>query len=206
MDNAYQLVFNMDIFAAYCQEWNKRAADDKTLPHLKVFFAAAHREWRLSIQKETGAPYGAAHNATENPDDGYLQQETVDAIANLATATASDCSAIAQLTPMAERLKEELVTLNAKLVTALQKQRASQGGRGGRGCRRGHGAGAPAQTGAVAATRSKEQGLEPPIHYFWTCGSRCRHNRRGPDVGVRENAILGHCSSLARQLITHKST
>ena len=24
---------------------------------------------------------------------------------------------------------------------------------------------------------------------------------RGPDVDVRENAILGHCSSLARQLI-----
>ena len=29
---------------------------------------------------------------------------------------------------------------------------------------------------------------------------------RGPDVGVRENAILGHCSSLARQLIARKST
>ena len=33
-------------------------------------------------------PYGAAHNATANPDGGYLQQETVDAIANLATAIA----------------------------------------------------------------------------------------------------------------------
>ena len=44
VDNAYQLVFNTVIFAADCQEWNKRAADDKTLPHLKVFFVAAHME------------------------------------------------------------------------------------------------------------------------------------------------------------------
>ena len=132
VDNAFQLVFNMDIFAAYCQEWNKRAADDKTLPHLKVFFAAAHREWRLSIQKETGAPYGAAHNATENPDDGYLQQETVDAIANLATTTAIDCAAITQLMSMAERIKAELVTVNVNLVTSLQTQRSIRGGRGGR--------------------------------------------------------------------------
>ena len=74
VDNAYQLIFNMGIFTADSREWNKRAADDKNLPHLKVFFAAAHREWRLLIQNETGAPYGAAHNATANLDDWYLQQ------------------------------------------------------------------------------------------------------------------------------------
>ena len=98
VENAYQLVLNTGIFAADFWEWNKRAADDKTLPHLKVFFAASHRDWRLLIQNETGSPYGAAHNATANLDDGYLQQETVDAIANLATATASDRVTIAQLT------------------------------------------------------------------------------------------------------------
>ena len=50
VDNAYQLVFNTGIFAADFWEWNKRAADEKKIPHLKVFFAAAHREWRLLIQ------------------------------------------------------------------------------------------------------------------------------------------------------------
>ena len=74
MDNAYQLILNTGIFAEDCQEWNKEAVEDKNLPHLKVFFAAAHREWRLSIQNDTGAPYGAAHNATANPGEGYLQQ------------------------------------------------------------------------------------------------------------------------------------
>ena len=42
VDNAYQLVFNTGIFAVDCREWNKRAADNKTLPHLKKF-ATSHR-------------------------------------------------------------------------------------------------------------------------------------------------------------------
>ena len=176
MENSYQIVFNTGIFAADFQEWNKRALVDKTLSHLKVFFASAHRECHLSIQNETGAPYGAAHNATANPDDGYLQQETVDAIVNLVMATASDCTAITQLTSTVERLTTKLVTVNAKLVTALQTKSTSQGGRGGRGRGRGRGAGAPAQTGAAAATGAKEEDLEPPIHYCWTCGPGCRHN------------------------------
>ena len=85
----------MGIFTEDCRKWNKRASDNKKLPHPKVFFAAAHREWRLLLQNETVTSYGFAHNATAHPDNGYLQHETVDAIADLATATASDCAAIA---------------------------------------------------------------------------------------------------------------
>ena len=81
------------------------------------------------LLKKTGTPYGAAKNATAHPDDGYLQQETVDAIANLVTATASNRAAIAQITATVKRLTEELVTVNANLVAALQPQRAIRGGR-----------------------------------------------------------------------------
>ena len=70
MDNAYQLVFNMGVFAADCWEWNKRKADYKTLPHIKVFYDTSHRELRLLIQKDTGAPYSPAHNATTKPRTG----------------------------------------------------------------------------------------------------------------------------------------
>ena len=141
-----------------------------------MFFAAAHREWRLSIQNDTGAPYGAAQNATAHLEDRYLQQEAFDAIVNLATATASDCAAISQLTSTVKILTAELVIVNSKLVTSLHTQCASRGGRGRRG--RGHraGAGDPAQTRVVVASRAKEQYLDPPIRYCWTCGPRCRHN------------------------------
>ena len=64
------------------------------LLHLKVFFVVAHREWRLSLRKETGTTYSAALNATAHPDNGYLQQEMADSIKNLATAMASNRAAI----------------------------------------------------------------------------------------------------------------
>ena len=121
-DNAYQLVFNTVIFTADCWEWNQRTANNKTLPDLKTFFAAAHRDWRLLLQNETGTPYVGAHNATARPEDGYLQQETVDAIANLAAATARDYVTITQLTATVERIKTELFTVNTKLVAKLQTQ------------------------------------------------------------------------------------
>ena len=79
-----------------------------------------------------GASYGTAHKATANLDDGYLQQETVDAISNLAKATASDRAAIVQLTGTAMRLTTELATVNMKLVVDLQTNRAIRGGCGGR--------------------------------------------------------------------------
>ena len=124
-------MFNTGIFAADCREWNQRPSDNKTLPHLKVFFADVHRECRLSLKNETGTTYGAAHNATALPDDGYLQQETVESIANLATATASNRAAIAQLTATVESLTTDLVTVNTNLVAALQPQRSIRGSRGG---------------------------------------------------------------------------
>ena len=37
VNNVYQLVFNTGIFAVDCREWNKRAKDDKMLPHIKFF-------------------------------------------------------------------------------------------------------------------------------------------------------------------------
>ena len=117
------------------------------------------------IQNETGDPSGAAHNTTANPDDGYLQQETVDAITNLATATVSDRAAIAQLAATVARLMTELATVNAKLVVTPQTNRAIRGGGGrrnrtihgrgdgdGEGAGTGNGAGAPARTGASAPT------------------------------------------------------
>ena len=123
------------------------------------------------------------HNATARPGDGCLHQETVDTIANLATATASDRAAITQLMATVERLMAELFTVNTKLVTALQPQRASWSDRVGQSRGRGAGAGACATkpthvppTGKISATRTDNQDLEPPIYYCWTCGPGCRHN------------------------------
>ena len=130
------------------------------------------------IQNETCAPYETAHNATANPDDGYLKQEMVDAIENLVTATMSDHAAIAQLTSTVARITIELATETAKLVVALQTNHAIWYGHGGRsrtshgrgagaveGSGIGNGADALTRTGPIATTMDVENELDPPIHY-----------------------------------------
>ena len=162
-------------------------ADGKTLLHIKVLFAAAHKEWCLSLRNKTRTPYGSAHNATAHPDNGYLQQETVDDIANLMTATASNLNDIAELTATVKRFTADLITVNTKLVTDLQPRRASRGGHGGQSRGRGRGAGTKTLTGAVLDTRTNNQDLELTIHYCWTCGPRCIHNSAkcpGPTTGL----------------------
>jgi hypothetical protein len=47
------------------------------------------------------------------------QQETIDAIANLATPNAKDRNAVANLTSKKGALTKELTTSNEKLITAL---------------------------------------------------------------------------------------
>ena len=47
------------------------------------------------------------------------QQDTVEALANLATATASDREAVANLTATNKVLMDELAKVNADLITAL---------------------------------------------------------------------------------------
>ena len=111
----------------------------------------------------------------------------MDGIAKMATSTASDHAAIAQLTATVKRLTTELVTMNTKLVAALQTQQAIQVGKRerSRGRRRGESANAGARpttptngppTGAGTATRTNKQDLDPPIHYYWTYVPGCRHN------------------------------
>ena len=159
------------------------------------------------IQNETGAPYGAAYNATANPDNGYLQKETVDNITNLATATASDSADIAQLTSTVTRLTTELTTVNKKLVITLKEKRARQDSRRGRNintCKRGDGsgaedltgsgAGAAARTGASAPTIAEAKDPEPPIHYCWMCGPGCRQNS-----AKRPNPLANHIYMTTRR-------
>ena len=167
----------------------KAGGERQNAPPSKFFFADSHRKWRVSIQNETGAPYGTAHNTNVNPDDGCLQQDTVDTIANLETSTASNCAAIAELTAIVTRLTTELAMVNVKLVVAFQTNRTSRGGHRGRnrttrGRRDGTGAGAgtgtrsgsPARTGVSAPTMDEAKDLDPPIHNCWTCSPGCRQN------------------------------
>ena len=94
---AFQLVFQTGLFNDDCKLWRCQPADVKTWTRFKEFFATSHQEWRESQTTTAGAVFQPGNHAYQSANHAY-QNETVETIANLATATASDCASVADLT------------------------------------------------------------------------------------------------------------
>jgi hypothetical protein len=109
---AYTLVFNTGLFPDACRAWQSRAIAGKTWAQFKLDFATAHREFRLTNQTAQQSGFHSANMMIEKGRD-EIMQDTVDAIAQLATATASDRGTVTTLT-----------TINAKLATQLEAAHA----------------------------------------------------------------------------------
>jgi hypothetical protein len=132
---AYTLVFNTGLFPDACRAWQSRAIDGKTWAQFKLDFATVHREFRLTNQTAQQSGFHSANMMIEQGGDESMQ-DTVDAIAQLATATASDRGTVATLTTTnAKRatqleaahahipqLKKEIMTLKNKIKPAWQGQ------------------------------------------------------------------------------------
>ena len=103
---AFQLIVQTGLFLEDCKIYTCQSA-------FKAFFATTHQEWRESFITTAGAGFQSANHA--------YQQDTVDSISNLATATESDCASIAALTATNRTLYDRLATNNSKLITALQE-------------------------------------------------------------------------------------
>jgi short subunit dehydrogenase-like uncharacterized protein len=109
---AYTLVFNTGLFPNACQAWKSRAIAGKTWVQFKLDFATTHCEFRLTNQTAHQSSFHSANMMIEQGRNESMQ-DTVDAIAQFATATASDSRTVATLT-----------TTNAKLATQLEAAHA----------------------------------------------------------------------------------
>jgi hypothetical protein len=109
---AYTLVFNTGLYPDACHAWQSRAVVDNTRAQFKIDFSTAHREFRLTNQTAQQSGFHSANMMSEQGRDGSMQ-DTAEAIAQLATETASDRSTVATLT-----------TTNAKLATQLEAAHA----------------------------------------------------------------------------------
>jgi hypothetical protein len=136
---AYTLVFSTGLFPDACRAWQSRAIAAKTWAQFKIDFATAHQEFRLTNQT---AHQSGFHSANMMIEQGRYDsmQEIVDAIAQLATATASDRGMVATLTTtnaklvtqleaahaIIAQLKSEIATLKSKIKPAWQGQRPAK--------------------------------------------------------------------------------
>ena len=177
---AYQLIFQSGLFNDDCKLWKRRDLADKTWTQFKTFFATAHQELRVSQATTTGAGYHAANHGNQHAANHFYRQETVSAISNLATATASDHALVATLAVTNITLAAALTLSNSKLVTALQY--------------------VARLTGTISELRRKLGNPNPATapevgwdkqHYCWTCGYTCKHSSHNcpiPATGHQKGA------------------
>jgi hypothetical protein len=133
------LVFNTGLFPDACRAWQARSIADTTWLQFKIDFSAAHREFRLNNQTAQQSGFHSANTMIEQ-GRGDITQETVDAIAQLETATAWDRGTVATLTATTAKLasqleaaksyikmlKDEIQSLKANIKPAWQGQRPSK--------------------------------------------------------------------------------
>jgi hypothetical protein len=123
ISTAYTLMFNTSMFPDACRVWRRRALIDHTWANFKLDFIEAHQEYRDCQATSTQAGYQSAHSALEieqaNAAFEAIQTKTTLALANLATATASDRSSVANLTTTNSSLTSDLTSATSKLSVAL---------------------------------------------------------------------------------------
>jgi hypothetical protein len=153
LSTAYQGIFRTGIFADDCKIWKRQPAAYKTWEQFKIDFRVAYSEYSEALDI---APQAAGFHAEDHDNQ---HNSTIDAIANLATATAADRTAVANLTATNASLTKSLAKANETVISALTqvatltKQLADL------------------RTGTVP------RGTTPSTrtHYCWTCGYLSTH-------------------------------
>ena len=172
VDTALLCLAKMGVFNDNLKECNRLPLLDRTWPKFRVQFAKAHREWRANLRLTAGQYFPRA-NAADSTILTTHQAKTVDALANIETATAEDRSTVATLTDTIAQLLSELALAQAKLISSLLdnqrllKRLSDKGG----SCN---------TSGGVTYGKTSGGGAAgpwdgPSIHYCHTHGHKCPH-------------------------------
>ena len=116
---AFQLVFQTGLFNNDCKIWRRQPADVKTWTHFKEFLATAHQEWQELQTTTAGAVFQSGNHAYQSANHLY-KHETIEAIANLVTATASDRALVPALTATNSTLTADCTATHSQIIIALK--------------------------------------------------------------------------------------
>ena len=100
-------------------EWNRKLPLSRDWNTFRVHFAKAHCEWKANLFLTAGK-HSPRANAVDNfnPTADH-QSDTVEALANLATATVADRATVATLTDTIAHISSELASAQATLISSL---------------------------------------------------------------------------------------
>ena len=159
--SSFQLVYQTGLFLDDCKAWKRLPTQQKTWTGFKTFFATAHNKWSESQSTTTGAEFHTANLLQEQDTTQLHQQETVNAIDNLATAISSDSTTVATLTATTSTLTSALTACQPQLVEALQNV---------------------AKLTTTLVDINKNPSARPPNtrnwHYLWNHGYSSNHSSR----------------------------
>jgi hypothetical protein len=111
VSRAYLLILQSGLYSDACRNWRRRAVLTQTWPKFKAGFAEAHRDLRIVQTAAHGAGYQNANSALEDLEPDY-RRETTETLGQLATSTAADRTAVANLTQANTSLSTQLGTAN----------------------------------------------------------------------------------------------
>ena len=109
LTTAYNLVYATGLFFDVCKAWNRLPTNQKTMVNFKTTFQQAQRE--LRDQQRTAQQAGFHANGIwcqPTKTHAHPLQETAEALANLATATASDRQVLQNLTNTVKELCNQI--------------------------------------------------------------------------------------------------
>jgi hypothetical protein len=91
-----------------CRRWNEKHTIEETWTQFKSHFAAAHHQHK-HLQRESAATAGDhSVNAAVNNNQDQIDEATIGALSNLATATTVDRGFVAALTQVNDRMAKQL--------------------------------------------------------------------------------------------------
>jgi hypothetical protein len=111
---AYTPIFSTGLFPDACRAWESRVIARKTWAQFKLNFATANREFRLTNQTAQQSGFHSTNMMIEESGDESMQ-DTVNAISQLATATASYRDIVETLTTPNVKLATQLEAAHAKI-------------------------------------------------------------------------------------------
>jgi hypothetical protein len=95
---ACEKIFATGRFMSACRRWNEKDPAEKTWTNFKVHFAVAHHHHKqMQGESAVNSGYHVA-NADVGQTEDQISEATIRALANLATATATDRGVVATLT------------------------------------------------------------------------------------------------------------
>lgn len=115
LTTAYNLVFKTGLYSDTCRDWRRRPSDEKTWANFQTAFAEAAQDLRESHSTSQDQGYHGANAAIE--EHVRFREDTAEALANLASATASDRSTLASVTAALETANAEIASLKRQLST-----------------------------------------------------------------------------------------